>query len=470
MRSLLFGLALTLAACSLPIEGSSQLESNSCFINGGPTTPKPPLPNFAKTFDLPKNFDVAPMIAPLVPTQNFFWRKGSRFTVVNYPHCRRERAETLELTRDVSTEEMRNRFLGDACQASISPEIVLHTFAAPNDTYYSDETHLTTLHASEAYDFLLGPSGPTQSVTIAIIDSGVDIDHEDLSPNVWVNSGETAGNGIDDDHNGRVDDINGWNFASNIANPRPQAWPAPNTGGESHGTHVAGLTAAKVNNSKGIAGVMGQNIKIMALNVFGASSGASTTNIINAIYYAVDNGADIINLSLGGYGISESVFQALKVAAEAGVIIFAAAGNDGSQLDDALFMLPASYAQAITGMISVGATDDASGRISWFSNYSSRYVELAAPGTHSSFNGLKSTLPSNTYGYKQGTSMASPVAAGAAAWAISYIRSLGHVATPTLVEQFIQESSDTVPELYGYVSRGQRLNLLNLVNKISDCL
>ncbi|OQW53028.1 MAG: hypothetical protein A4S09_07975 [Proteobacteria bacterium SG_bin7] len=437
--------------------------------DGGPVTKKPPLPNFFKSFDLPKVFDIVPLISPLNLPQKFFWKKDSEFVVIRYPRCSQQLASHLKLDRDVSFEELKNYFYGDNCLASISPEISLHTLAVTNDPEYTNQTHLTSLHATEAYNFLYGPSGPTSQVTIAIIDSGVDIDHEDFSGNLWVNSNETAGNSVDDDHNGYVDDVNGYNFASNTANPRPQAWPAPNTGGESHGTHVAGLAAAKADNSKGIAGVMGKNIKIMSLNVFGATAGASTTNIINAIYYAIDNGADIINLSLGGYGVSESIFQALKNAAASGVMVFAAAGNDGSLLDDGHFILPASYAQSIMGVLSVGATDDNDGKIAWFSNYSSRYVEIASSGTHSGNNGLKSTLPGNSYGFKQGTSMATPVAAGVAAWAISYLKSLGVTPTPMLVEQFLQETSDTVPDLYGKVSRGQRLNLLSLVNKIGDC-
>ncbi len=460
---------VVVSACNVSPEGVTNLSSTSCLRDGGPVTPKPPLPNFTKVFDLPKVFDIAPLISSLSLPQKLFWKKDSEFVVVRYPQCAKQLASRLTLDRDLTQEELKNYFYEDNCLATISPEITLHTLAATNDPEYANQTHLTSLHATEAYDFLYGPSGPTNPVTIAIIDSGVDIDHEDFSGNLWTNSSETPGNSIDDDHNGYVDDINGYNFAANIPNPRPQSWPTPNTGGESHGTHVAGIAAAKADNNKGIAGVMGKNIKIMALNVFGASAGASTTNIINAIYYAIDNGADIINLSLGGYGFSESIHQALKNAVDGGVMVFAAAGNDGSLLDDGLFMLPASYAQSIMGVLSVGATDDLNGKIAWFSNYSPRYVEIATSGTHGSFNGLKSTLPGNTYGYKQGTSMATPVAAGVAAWAISYLRSLGATPTPILVEQFLQETSDTVPDLYGKISRGQRLNLQNLVNKINDC-
>lgn len=457
------------AACNNANEGSTDLGSSACLRDGGPVSRKPPLPNFTKTFDLPKVFDIAPLIAPLKLPQTLLFKKNSEFAVVRYPHCAKRLAKHLKLERDLTLDELKNHFYQDHCLASISPEITLHTLAATNDPEYANQTYLTSLHATQAYDFLYGPSGPTNPVTIAIIDSGVDIDHEDFSGNLWVNSSETAGNSIDDDGNGYVDDVNGYNFASNIPNPRPQVWPAPNAGGESHGTHVAGIAAARADNNKGIAGVMGKNTKIMALNVFGASPAASTTSIINAIYYALDNGADIINLSLGGYGVSESIFQALKNAADGGVMVFAAAGNDGSLLDDGLFMLPASYAQSIMGMLSVGATDDLNGKIAWFSNYSSRYVEIATSGTHASFNGLKSTLPGNAYGYKQGTSMATPVAAGVAAWAVSYLRSLGVTPTPALVEQFLQETSDTIPDLYGKVSGGQRLNLLSLVNKINDC-
>ncbi len=485
MRLSLFALVLSaclLSACNLPLAGDASLGSAACSAQTGPVNPKPPLPNFLqaenlrkraffsrKIFDLPDNSPLTPLISPLTLPQKHYYKKGARFTIVNFPHCPRAPAETLTLARDMSTDELKNIFFQNDCLATISPEINLHTLAATNDPEYANQTHLESIHATEAYDFLLGGSGPTSPVVVAIIDTGVDIDHTDLAANVWINTGEVAANGIDDDNNGYVDDRNGYNFASNIANPRPQAWPAPNTGGESHGTHVAGLTAARAGNAIGIAGVMGQNIQIMSLNVFGATPSATTASLINAIYYAADNGADIINLSLGGYGVSESVNQALKVAVASGVTVFAAAGNDASLLDDSLFMLPASYAQSITGMLSVGATDDANGAISWFSNYSARYVEIAAPGTHSSYAGLKSTLPGNLYGYKQGTSMATPVAAGVGAWAVSYLRSLGQTASPTLVEQLIQESSETIPALYGYVLRGQRINLLNLVNKISDC-
>lgn len=471
-------LSLVICACLPQKEGEQNFSSNSCFNTTNPVQPKPPLPNFVKSFGLLKRQDVGEIFfqnfSPISPADTRILPVGTKLTVVTNTSCHKQetlalKANTLEILEPTPISQIEKSFWEDPCVISISPEIELKTFATTNDTYFSDLTHLTTINAPQAYDFLLGGSGPTANVTIAIIDTGVAINHTDLSANIWVNTAETGGNGIDDDGNGYIDDVNGYNFASNIPNPSPQVWPSPNTGGESHGTHVAGLAAAKANNNTGITGVMGTNIKIMSLNVFGATASASTTNLINAINYATANKANIINLSLGGYGVSNSVQQALINATNAGVVVFAAAGNDSATLDDALFMLPASYAMNIQGMISVGATDDINGDLAGFSNKSNRYVEISAPGTHSSYGGLKSTLPGNAYGYKQGTSMATPVAAGLGAWAISYMKTLGRSPSAATAEQYILESSDAVQSLQPFISSGRRINLLKLVNTINDC-
>ena len=264
---------------------------------------------------------------------------------------------------------------------------------------------------------------PTGAVIVAVLDTGVDYNHEDMAANMWINPGEISGNGIDDDLNGFIDDIYGWNTIGASANPIDD---------HSHGTHVAGTIAA-VNNTRGITGI-NPRANIMAVKIFNAQASSTLSAALQGIAYAVENGAHVINNSWGGYSYSQSLADAILYASEEGVIVVCAAGNANTSQP----MYPASY----PGAISIAATDSNDDRAP-FSNYGAT-VDLAAPGVD--ILSLKTALKgpaagdySNRYLVASGTSMASPTAAGA--FSLLYAQFPGR--DPWLYQRVMQFAANT---------------------------
>lgn len=357
----------------------------------------------------------------------------------------------------------------EPCLLHLTEDRIIKTNLVPNDTYVSSLSHLDSVHAWSAWDYLFDSTlGIDTPVVIAIVDSGVDIEHLDLTSQLWTNSNEIPANGIDDDLNGYIDDVNGYNMASDLADPNPELWPSPDTGGEGHGTHVAGLAAATGNNSRGVTGMLWQFGRIMAINVFGASSSASIADIVNGINYAVANGAQVINLSLGAAGSIPALEAALTDAVNEGVTVVVAAGNAADEMTDSHFYSPGSYGATIDGVITVGSLDVFSNKISRFSNYSSYYVEILAPGSHSQDGGLLSTLPNNAYGYAQGTSMAAPVVAGAAGLVIGQLAKKGRPRDPATVERVLLDSSPQDLSLTGKSKNSKKFDLLSISQTLSN--
>ena len=244
-----------------------------------------------------------------------------------------------------------------------------------------------------------------QGIVAAVVDTGVDYNHRDLRDNIWVNTREIPGNGIDDDRNGFIDDVRGWDFIGRDNNPMDE---------DSHGTHVAGTIAAG-NNGFGMTGVA-YNARIMPVRVLGPNGGANST-VANGIRYAVDNGANVINLSLGGDFPSAEIESALRYATQQGVFVVMAAGNDGDARPD----FPARY--ATQNGLSIGAVNS-SRQIAGFSNRAgsdSTMQHVVAPGVD-----IYSTTPGNTYRRLSGTSMATPHVAGVVALMLSANRNLTH--------------------------------------------
>ena len=258
----------------------------------------------------------------------------------------------------------------------------------PDDPYYLSyaSRYLARLGVEEAWSLTEGDP----RVVVAVVDTGVDCSHPDLAGRCWVNEDEIPGNGVDDDHNGYVDDHAGWNFV--VENGDTQDV-------HHHGTHVAGILAADINNGEGIAGIAGKTT-IMPLVVFAPNGTGTYYDLIRAILYAVDNGARVINLSLGATTYSRGEALAVAYAHRKGAVLVAAAGNNGF---DRVFY-PAAHPQ----VIGVAATDS-NDNIAWFSNHGS-YVSVAAPGVS-----IISTIPGGRYGILCGTSMATPHVSGLAA-------------------------------------------------------
>ncbi len=277
-----------------------------------------------------------------------------------------------------------------------------------------------------------------EPVVVAVIDSGIEINHPVFhkSAAIWTNPKEIPGDGIDNDGNGFVDDVTGWNFPGNNNNPQDD---------DGHGTHCAGIVLG-VEQDIFADSLTSSRIKIMALKFIGADGSGSTSDAINAIYYAVDNGAQVLSNSWGGGGESKALRDAIAYANNKGTSFIAAAGND-SKNNDSKPTFPANY--LLPNVISVAATDD-SDNIARFSNFGKDTVTLAAPGVR-----ILSTYPGGGFAYLSGTSMATPFVAGAAA--------LMFYENPRIngqeIKQVLEGEADIVPNLVELVKNEVRLDV-----------
>jgi subtilisin family serine protease len=259
----------------------------------------------------------------------------------------------------------------------------------------SNDWNLNMIGAPESWAVGFEGAG----VIVAVVDSGVDLSHTDLQANLWVNAKEVAGNGKDDDGNGFIDDVQGWDFVDRDNSP---------TDANGHGTHVAGTIGA-VKNGAGATGVAYAST-IMPIRVLDSTGSGWTTDVAAGIRYAVDNGARVVNLSIGG-GYDSSIESAIQYAWSKNVFVAAAAGNDSASLPT----YPARHSATLANLISVGAHNSSSSRPSW-SNLvgTSGAVQVDAPGVS-----VYSTTRGGGYGTKSGTSMATPHVAGLAALTLS---------------------------------------------------
>jgi uncharacterized protein (TIGR03437 family) len=241
------------------------------------------------------------------------------------------------------------------------------------------------------------------TIVVAVIDTGVDYTHPDLVNRMWINDREIAGNGIDDDRNGFIDDVRGWNFAAGNNDPMDDHY---------HGTMVAGVMAAEANNGLGGAGVAGRaEVRVMPLKFFDSSAQGTTAAAIEAIDYAVRNGARIINASWGDTIYSQALFDAIRRSVSAECLVVAAAGNSASD-NDRVPVYPGNFnsgPSALPAIISVTGTDGSDHLLN-YANYGARSVDLAAPG-----NLIYSTMPGRAYGFISGTSLAAAMVSGVTA-------------------------------------------------------
>lgn len=293
------------------------------------------------------------------------------------------------------------------------------------------------INISEAWDLYESQ----RNVTVAIIDTGIDFNHEDLSDVMWVNQDEIAGNNTDDDGNGYVDDIYGWNFYNDNNNIY--------VGEEDdHGTHGAGTITATKDNSVGITGIADEDsVSIMSLKVLGGEDGSGITeSIINAIKYADANGASICNLSLGTTSYDQALYNAM---ANSNMLFFVAAGNgdsEGGTNIDSVPMYPAAF--NLDNIISV-ANVSCDGNLSSSSNYGENSVDIAAPGSY-----ILGLTTDNGYAYMSGTSMAAPMVTAVAALVYTGNADLSLAD----VKNAILSSASHLDTLSGKVSSGGMLN------------
>ncbi len=294
------------------------------------------------------------------------------------------------------------------------------------------------ISASEAWKVSKG----SKEIVIAVLDTGIDYNHPDLKSNMWVNKSEANGQpGVDDDGNGFIDDIHGFNFVKNNGKPMDD---------NGHGSHCAGTIGAKHGNGVGIKGVM-QKVSLMALKFLDESGSGTTDQAISAINYAVKMKVDIMSNSWGGGAASLALEEAISRAEKAGIYFVAAAGNTGLNNDNYAHY-PSSY--ELDNIIAVGA-HDSQDQISVFSCYGKSSVDLMAPGSH-----ILSTTPNNSYANFSGTSMATPHVSASIGL---YLALNGKSQNYKNVKEKLLKSS-VYSEAYAYKSlSGGRLNVYNFL-------
>lgn len=325
----------------------------------------------------------------------------------------------------------------------------------PNDTFYPSQWHLPQISAESAWDITTGSS----TVVVAVIDAGIDLDHPDLAENIWINNGEIPNNGIDDDQNGFIDDINGWDFVDDNNSPVPEIIEGADLDAISHGTTIAGVIGAVGNNGKGLTGVS-WDVRIMSIRTLDEFGTGSSFDTVHSINYAVANGADVINLSFAGDVFDENLLAAVKNAFENGVVVVAALGNEGRDVDKTP-SYPACFDSVEENDWVIGVTAlDQNDQKTDFSNFGSTCADIAAPGA-----GIPGLLYYNeTEGFSDpynglwsGTSLSAPIVSGAVALLLSEYPGL----LPDQVRSILMLSVDplsTSGNLVGKLGAG-RLNI-----------
>ncbi len=342
----------------------------------------------------------------------------------------------------------------------IGISIAIPVFArTSNDPLYDHQWYLEKISAPEAWNTATG----SRDVVVAVIDSGVDFDHEDLAENLWTNGDEIAGNGKDDDKNGYIDDTNGWDFVEDDNTPTPDKDEPFAEDGVAHGTVIAGLIGAVGNNAIGVSGINWKT-SIMPLRILDNYGAGDSGNARDAIQYAIDNGADVINLSFTGYEVDEAFEYAINAAYIAGIPVVAAVGNSEEGIDlNKTPIYPACFeGKRADWVIGVAATNKNDER-AYFSNYGSECTELSAPGVD--IFGLMyedddwADFSSSYAGGWEGTSVAAPLVTGA----IALLKGAYSSLTPSLIRTILQLSADPLKE--DGVGKGQmgtgRLNIAN---------
>jgi serine protease len=359
----------------------------------------------------------------------------------------------LDLAHSISVEHALAELRKDPAVEYAEPNYRLRISSSPDDPRFSELYGLDNrgqsggiadadIDAVEAWDTSTGSA----DIVVGVVDTGVDYDHEDLAANMWVNPGEIPGNDIDDDGNGVVDDVHGYNAITGSGDPMDD---------HSHGTHCAGTIGAVGGNSIGVTGVSWQ-VSLMALKFLGADGSGTLAEAIAAIDYALGMRSAGVNLrvlsnSWTGGGFSQALEDAIEEANQMDILFVAAAGNDYGRSNDLFPEYPASYES--TNVVSVAATTH-SDELAEFSSIGATSVDLGAPG-----EAILSTVPGDSYAFFNGTSMATPHVAGAAALVLSANRSLS---TPEL-KDILLSSGDAKPALAGATLSGKRLNVANAI-------
>jgi len=308
---------------------------------------------------------------------------------------------------------------------------VVRVLKTPNDPYVASLYGLTRMEAPSAWEFTTG----SHDVVVAVVDTGVNYNHPDLSANILTHSGEIPGNGVDDDANGYVDDYLGYDFAAGDGDPNDEF---------SHGSHCAGIIGGVGDNGLGIVGI-NWSVGILPVRVLDADGFGTEGGVASGIMYAASRGAHVISLSLGGSGASPTIDSAISYAAGHGSLVVAAGGNSASDNDTDPFFPAGS---TLDNVIAVAATDSSDG-LADFSNYGLTSVDVAAPGVS-----IRSTVLGASYDFYSGTSMATPYVSGLAALIKAANPALGYADLRSLIFSTV----DPQPDLQGKIATGGRVN------------
>ena len=342
-----------------------------------------------------------------------------------------------------STKKDGNRLFEHSSITSQTEKVIDEPSALFNDPAISQAWGLKKSDAARAWSVTKG----SKDVIVAVVDTGIDEHHEDLVDNLWVNPGESgkdaqgrnkASNGIDDDGNGFIDDVHGWNFVSNNNKLDDN---------HGHGTHIAGIIGAEAGNGKGISGISPQ-VSLMVLKYYDPKvpNTDNLKNTVAAMKYAVKMGARIINYSGGGTEYSQEEHDAVQEAERKGILFVAAAGNERSNSDQHHYY-PADY--KLRNIISVTAIDPTT-QVLNSSNYGVETVDIAAPGQN-----ILSCLPGNSYGYMTGTSQATAFVSGAAALIMANKPAFSNED----VKKYILSTGDAQTQLAAKTRTSRQLNL-----------
>lgn len=329
---------------------------------------------------------------------------------------------SFKFAGDVAIAELIKEYQENPQVEYAEPNYLYQAQLEPLDTYFTQQTYLTYTQTNKAWNYTQG----SPKVIIAVVDTGVDVYHPDLRQNIWKNEDEIANNGLDDDHNGFIDDLNGWDFLENLADPSPKFSSGYTKVGMNHGTVVAGVAAARGGNNEGIAGVSWYS-KIMSLRCLDGAGIGDTLTVAKAIDYARENGAQIINLSFVGEGLSQTLTAAIERAYNAGILVVAAAGNEvmnGVNFDQTpMYPVCQDQGSKYNTVLGVGSLND-NDRKSSFSNFGTHCLDINAPGikifSTMYYNAALGEEFNKYYGGGwTGTSVAAPQVSGLAALIMS---------------------------------------------------
>ena len=336
-------------------------------------------------------------------------------------------------------------YLDSGLVETAEPDYLLHESATPDDPHYFDgkQWHLNGISSPLSDPDINAPEGweirhDATNIIVAIIDSGMRMTHEDLAPNLWTNTKEIPGNGIDDDGDGYIDDVHGISSIDGTGDANDD---------DGHGTHVAGIIGAVGNNGVGIAGVAWK-VQLMPLKFITNGFGA-TSRAVECVNYAIKHGANVINASFGSPDSSTTLQTALAAARSSGIVVVAAAGNEREN-NDIVPSYPANF--TLDNVISVCATSSLDIFEATYSNFGATSVDIGAPGTQIYSCGIASDTD---YVYMSGTSMATPIVAGV----VALVKAQFPNESPSQIRQRLIATADPRASLLGKCVSGGKVNL-----------